>query len=69
MFGGKGKKSRFEVLMVESYAKDGGITGIVYVDTETGVQYFQACRRDAGGMTVLLDQTGKPLLHEEYRAK
>ena len=38
---------------------------IVIVDTETGVQYLYRKYMNSGGLTVLFDETGKPLLYEE----
>ena len=34
----------------------------IIVDTETGVQYLLAWWMNVAGLTVLLDQDGKPLL-------
>ena len=34
----------------------------IWVDTETGVNYLVRCDGHAGGMTVLLDQDGKPVI-------
>lgn len=38
---------------------------IIIVDKETGVQYLYRKFMNSGGLTVLLDETGKPLLYEE----
>lgn len=38
----------------------------VYVDTETGIQYLWMQKGRAGGLTILLDENGKPLLAEGY---
>lgn len=38
----------------------------VITDTETGVQYLFAAWGNAGGMTVLVDRDGKPLLDKRY---
>lgn len=38
----------------------------IYVDTETGVQYLWVCTGYAGGLTVLVDRDGKPLIAEGY---
>ncbi len=54
--------SRFEVIE-KSGMKEG--TRII-VDTETGVQYLMAYWTNIGGMTVLVDRDGKPLLHPKY---
>lgn len=52
------KEKRFEIVYKQ------GLTDIVriIVDTETGVQYLAMTNGYAGGMTVLLDRNGKPLL-------
>ena len=34
----------------------------IWVDTETGVNYLYHQRGDAGGLTVLLDKDGKPIV-------
>ena len=39
----------------------------IWVDTETGVQYFFHYSGYAGGLTPLLDAEGKPLLYRERR--
>lgn len=41
----------------------------IIVDTETGVQYLMAHWTNVGGLTVLVDQDGKPLLDERYAKK
>lgn len=47
--------------------KDGFFEGTkVVVDTETGVQYLMAHWRNIGGLTVLLDKDGKPLLDPRF---
>ena len=35
----------------------------VWVDTHTGVQYLYHASGSSGGLTVLVDAEGKPLLH------
>lgn len=35
----------------------------VWVDTQTGVQYLYHASGNSGGLTVLVDAEGKPLLH------
>ena len=39
----------------------------VWVDRETGVQYLLHADGYAGGLTVLVDAEGKPLLYRESR--
>ena len=47
--------------------KDGFLNGTqVIVDTKTGVQYLFVFEGNRGGLTVILDQDGKPLLDEKY---
>ena len=51
------KEKRFEKV----YTQGMGAMEI-WVDTETGVQYVYRQSGYAGGMTVLLDKDGKPLI-------
>lgn len=46
-------------------AEEGGFFGSneVWVDTQTGVQYLYHCAGNSGGMTLLVDAEGKPLLY------
>ncbi len=48
--------------------KDTGIIDQVkvFTDTETGVQYLFVQSGYGGGLTVLVDKEGKPLLDERY---
>ena len=41
----------------------------IWVDTETSVQYLFRLSGYGGGMTVLVDQEGKPLLYKPDRQK
>lgn len=34
----------------------------IWVDTQTGVNYIYRCSGNGGGMTVLLDRDGKPVI-------
>ena len=52
------KEKRFEIVYKQGMA----CTMKIVVDTETGVQYLAMTEGYAGGMTVLLDRDGKPLL-------
>lgn len=59
----KEKQARFEVLDSEwidtnSYAK-------IVVDNETGVMYFMLDIYEGGGITVMVDAEGNPLIWEE----
>lgn len=54
-------KDRFSV----SYRK-GALAGFrVIVDKQTGVNYLFACEGNAGGLTVLVDKDGKPIITKE----
>lgn len=46
---------------------EGGFLGSneVWVDTQTGVQYLYHCAGNSGGMTLLVDAEGKPLLYHK----
>ena len=47
--------------------KKGLAQGIrIFTDTQTGVQYLLAHWTNVGGLTVLVDQDGKPLIDERY---
>ena len=51
----------------EFVEKDGFAEGTrIIVDTETGVQYLMAHWTNIGGLTVLVDRDGKPLLDPRY---
>lgn len=55
-------EKRFEIV-----EKDGFMEGTrIVVDTETGVQYLMAHWTNVGGLTVLVDRDGKPLLDPRY---
>lgn len=57
-----GVGGRFQYIRTE-YTSD-GIRYKLYVDTDTGVMYWNLCdtNKDKYGLTVLLDTDGKPLL-------
>ena len=48
-------------------AEEGGFLGSseVWVDTQTGVQYFYHAAGNSGGMCVLVDAEGRPLLYRK----
>lgn len=47
--------------------KEGSMEGAkVITDSETGVQYLFAFEGYAGGLTLLVDKDGKPLLNKDY---
>ncbi len=55
------KEKRF----VKTYSQEGGFTGnhmSVYVDRQTGVNYLYSAAGYSGGMTVLVDRDGKPII-------
>lgn len=39
----------------------------IWVDKETGVQYFFHAAGYAGGLTPLLDKDGKPMIYDPYK--
>ena len=45
-----------------------GIKLRTFTDTHTGVQYMYYYYSHSGGITVLVDADGKPLIMEEYNA-
>ncbi|MBQ3724590.1 MAG: xylan 1,4-beta-xylosidase [Oscillospiraceae bacterium] len=48
----------------------GALGGLeIFVDTETSVQYLFIQSGYGGGLTVLVDQEGKPLLYKPDRQK
>lgn len=49
----------------DRFMKIESINGWIYVDKETKVQYLFIKRSSGGGLTVLVDAEGKPLLYEE----
>ena len=55
-------EKRFEVIQKSGFSEG---TRII-VDTETGVQYLMAHWTNIGGLTVLVDRDGKPLLDPRY---
>ena len=60
--GGKEMDNRFEFI-----EKKGLMEGTrIIVDKQTGVQYLLAHWTNIGGLTVLVDQDGKPLLDPRY---
>ncbi|MDR2977040.1 MAG: DUF6440 family protein [Streptococcaceae bacterium] len=42
--------------------------GSLYVDSKTGVEYFSTSVNFGGGITVLLDRDGKPLINEDFQS-
>jgi hypothetical protein len=55
------KEDRFKKVLVDN----GGLSDsqmAIYVDRKTGVNYLFACSGYAGGMCVLVDRDGKPIV-------
>ena len=52
------KPARF----VRTLSEGGLTTSEIWVDTQTGVNYLFHCSGYAGGLTVLLDREGKPVI-------
>ena len=49
---------------VKVLAENGCVTSSgIWVDTQTGVEYLYHTSGNSGGLTVLVDAEGKPLLH------
>ena len=55
-------EKRFEFTVKEGLSEGARII----VDTQTGVQYLLAHWTNIGGLTVLVDKDGKPLLDPRY---
>lgn len=62
MFNEAKKEKRFEKV----YSQGGGSTEI-WVDRETGVNYLYHASGYAGGLTVLVDKDGKPVVSPVIR--
>lgn len=58
------KKSEDERISDGRFVADRNLQGVVVTDTETGVQYLFVAYGYGGGMTVLVDENGKPLLKQ-----
>jgi hypothetical protein len=57
--------SKKEERFVKTYSQSGGFSGnhmAIYVDKETGVNYLYRCSGNGGGLTVLLDAYGNPVV-------
>ena len=53
----KDKQKRFEKVYTQGLG-----TMEIWVDTETGVNYLYRCGGYGGGLTVLLDREGRPVI-------
>lgn len=60
-----GASERFERVYYQSDDIPGYIH--VYVDTETGVMYLFVKDGYGGGLTVMVDENGKPMIWEEQK--
>ena len=58
------EKERFEIQ--KSGIRNVSALGII-IDKETGVQYLFAASGTSGGLTLLVDREGKPLINENYK--
>ena len=58
--------SRFEQVYFEEYIYDNvnDINTVILVDKETGVMYLYVNDSQRGGLTVMVDEDGKPLIWE-----
>lgn len=54
------KNNRF----IKTYSQGGGLTSMmeIWVDKETGVNYLYHAEGYSGGLTVLLDRDGRPVI-------
>lgn len=59
----KEKKNRFKVVLNEATGEDSGCR--VIEDLETGINYLYHYDRFGGGLTVLIDEEGEPLITPE----
>lgn len=55
-------KNRFKIVLTEGNSMSSAGMRRVFVDRETGVSYLWVLAGSAGGLTVLLDQDGKPIV-------
>ena len=51
---------------IQIYSKGIATTNEIWVDRETGVNYFFHAAGYAGGLTPLLDKDGKPVITDAY---
>ena len=51
---------------IQIYSKGIATTNEIWVDRETGVNYFFHAAGYAGGLTPLLDNDGKPVVTDTY---
>ncbi len=50
--------------------REGALSGTrIITDTKTGVQYLYYFEGYGGGLTVLVDREGRPLIDEQYRER
>lgn len=58
--------SRFEQVYYEGYSIEGvnSVDTVILVDKETGVMYLYVSTVNRSGLTVMVDEEGKPLIWE-----
>lgn len=58
--------SRFEQVYYEGYSIEGvnSVDTVILVDKETGVMYLYVSTVNRSGLTVMVDEDGKPLIWE-----
>lgn len=59
----KQKKNRFKIVSEEPMGEGSGCR--IIEDTETGINYLYHYDRFGGGLTVLIDEEGEPLIAPE----
>lgn len=57
-------KNRFEQTMGKANLME---TNTIIVDKETGIEYLYHGGASGGGLTVLLDRSGKPKISRDYQ--
>ncbi|KAE9708257.1 hypothetical protein GP713_23980 [Escherichia coli] len=63
---GKENEKRFKNYNATSKKESKMMSNYIVVDEQTGVQYLFSAIGYSGGMTVLVDKDGKPLLADGY---
>ena len=58
--------SKKEKRFIKAYSQGSMENVVIWIDRETGVNYLFACSGTAGGLTVLLDREGKPVITPVY---
>ncbi|MBE6989969.1 MAG: hypothetical protein E7426_04400 [Ruminococcaceae bacterium] len=65
------EKKRVDDRFFKLYSQGGGLNAgcQIWVDRETGVQYLWHADGYGGGLTVMVDAEGKPLLYRESKTR